>query len=201
MYNGKRAKSGSQKHFKRSLALVASLVLMLSIGFGATLAWLVDNTDDVENNFIPAKVPPTIVEEFDGTVKSKVQVKNDGNVSAFIRVAVVATWQDGQGNIASTVPVRGEDFEWTDGSNKWVFEDGYYYYTDAVAAGVTTDDLFTNCQLKEEITPPEGYSLSIEILAQTIQSEGIDPKGNKPIELAWGIDIENGELKAATITE
>ena len=44
-----------------------------------------------------------------------------------------------------------------------------------------------------------GYHLTIDIMAQTIQAKGVDAKGNKPIELAWGVDIEGGQLKDATI--
>lgn len=195
MYNGKRAKSGSTKHFKRSLALVASLVLMLSTGLGTTLAYIFMSTDDVTNTFTPAKVPPTIVEEFNGTVKSKVQIKNDGNVSAFIRVAVIATWKDGQGNIAPTAPIKGTHFDWETGSSKWFQKtpsDGYYYYTDAVAAEAITENLFTNCQLMEGVTPPEGYSLSIEILAQTIQADGVDSEGKHPVAEQWKVTYTAG---------
>ena len=67
-----------------------------------------------------------------------------------------------------------------------------------VAAQGTTDVLIDEA---EPIAPNGDYHLVIEILTQTIQSEGVDSKGNKPIELAWGVDIENGQLKSATITE
>lgn len=195
MYNGKRARSGSQKHFKRSLTLIASLVLMLSIGLGTTIAWLVDDTEDVKNVFTPGRVPPTIVEKFNGEVKEYVKVTNGGNVSAFIRVAVIATWKDGQGNIAPTAPIKGTHFDWETGSSKWFQKnpsDGYYYYTDAVAAGATTENLFTNCQLMEGVTPPEGYSLSIEILAQTIQADGVDSEGKHPVAEQWKVTYTAG---------
>lgn len=204
MYNGKRVKSGSTKHFRRSLALAASLVLLMSLGIGATLAWLTDTTKDVENVFTPAAVPPEIEEtkpEDNDNVKENVKVKNQGNVSAYIRAAIVVTWQDDNGNVAPELPVLNTDYTMTlaTGTN-WSQKqaDGYYYYLEPVAAQGTTDVLIDEA---EPIAPNGDYHLVVEILTQTIQSEGVDSKGNKPIELAWGVDIENGQLKSATITE
>lgn len=39
----------------------------------------------------------------------------------------------------------------------------------------------------------------LRFLSSGIQAEGVDKLGNKPIELAWNVDIEAGALKAATI--
>ena len=60
--------------------------------------------------------------------------------------------------------------------------------------------LITNCAPNAE-KAPEGYSLAVEIIASAIQAEGQDSKGNKPVELAWGVDIDGGRLKAATIVQ
>ena len=60
--------------------------------------------------------------------------------------------------------------------------------------------LFTDCA-PVAANVPEGYSLSVEILAQTIQADGVDAKGNKPIELAWGVDIVDGNVVAASIEQ
>ena len=205
MYNGKRVNPKTAAHAKRKATLLVSLVLILTMGIGATLAFLVDSTDDVENVFEPGRVPPTVVEEFDGDVKNNVAVKNNGNVDAFIRVAVVANWvevevdEDGDpvlvdgkyvptGNIAPVVPVKDTDYEWTTPEDtKWFYKDGYYYYSEAVASGENTENLFTNCKLEEGVTPPEGYQLSIEILAQTIHAEGMDSEGKRPVEEQWKV--------------
>lgn len=39
----------------------------------------------------------------------------------------------------------------------------------------------------------------IEILAQSIQADGVDSDSNKPIELTWGVDIVDNDVVAATI--
>ena len=176
MYNGKKAKTGSTKHFKRSIALVASVVLMLSLGIGATLAWLVDDTDDVKNVFVPASVPPEVTESFNGELKEDVQVINKGNVDVYIRAVIVATWQKTReeggklvttGEIAPDVPILDTDYSMELSTKGWQEKDGYYYCLTPVEPADMTPVLIESAtQLKER----EGYKLVIEILAQTIQS-------------------------------
>ena len=65
----------------------------------------------------------------------------------------------------------------------WVEHNGYYYYTTPVATGALTWQLFTGCELAKGVTPPEGYSLQVTILADGIQSEPADA-----VIQAWGVD-------------
>lgn len=206
MYNGKRVNKRTAARAKRKTALLVSLILLFTMTMGATVAFLIDQTQEEKNVFTPAEVPPTIVEKFENNVKENVRVTNLGDVDAYIRAAIVVTWQDTQGNVAPVVP--GEDdytleISTTDG---WSAKqaDGYYYYLSPVAANDPKSDADTTGVLISKATQNvemDGYTLSIEILAQTIQVEGTDAKGNRPIELAWNVDIVDGQLKAATITE
>jgi len=186
MYKGKRENPKTTAGAKRKTVLVVSLVLILTMSIGATIAWLVDTTDPKVNAFTPGFVPPEIDEGFDGDVKEDVTVTNTGNVSAYIRAAIVATWQDDQGNIAPKAPVLGEDYSMTlaSGTN-WSEKqtDGYYYYKLPVAAGGTTGILIDEAK---PLVPYDDYHLVIEIMTQTIQSEGVNSEGKTPVELAWG---------------
>ena len=71
MYNGShvspRKKSGGPR---RPLLLLVSLVLLLALAVGGTVAWLNTSTTPVENTMIPGNVPITINETFDGINKS-----------------------------------------------------------------------------------------------------------------------------------
>ena len=49
--------------------------------------------------------------------------------------------------------------------------------------------------------PKGDYVLHFEIAASSIQADGFDDKDNKPIELAWGVDIEKGVIKDASINK
>ena len=182
--NGKRVMKT-----KQPVALVALLVLLCCTVAG-TLAYLVDKTPEVKNTFEPAKVTTEVKEEFDGTTKSEVKIKNTGNIPAYIRAAVIINWADANGNVygggtpvASTEEVTGDytiSYN-TDGSWKQIGD--YWYYTEPVAA-----DSLTEKALIESCTPvagkaPEGYNLQVTILADGIQSEPLTA-----IQEAWHVN-------------
>ena len=186
--NGKRVMKT-----KKPVALVALLVLLCCTVAG-TLAYLVTSTDPVTNTFTPAEVKTEVTESFvedkGELVKSNVQIKNNGNIDAYIRAAVIINWADANGNVygggtpaASTEEVTGDytiSYN-TDGSWKQIGD--YWYYTEPVAA-----DSLTEKALIESCTPvagkaPEGYNLQVTILADGIQSEPADA-----VIQAWGVD-------------
>ena len=177
--------------------LALCLLMTMVQGVGKTIAYLADGTHQVVNLFQVAQVPPVITEEFDGILKTNVRITNDGNVPAYIRAVVAVTWQDEQGNLAAEAPQEGVDYSVTFGAAGWQSRDGYRYCLSAIEPGKQTSVLIASArQLREK----KGYSLVLEILAQTVQAEGTDSFGNRPVELAWGVDIEDGTLKDATIT-
>lgn len=183
MYQGKHVKKTN-----KPAVLAASLVLALVVAVGGTLAFLSTHTEDVVNTFTPASVPPEIHETFDGKVKSNVTIKNTGEVDAYIRAAVVITWVDDEGNVYGELPEEGENGDYTityDLSNGWVKKDGYYYWRSVVASKGNTGELLT-CQLNKDATPPDGYTLSVEILAQSIQA-----MPEYVVEEVWGVTVNS----------
>ena len=205
MYKGKRLMQ--RTYGKRFGLLLVSLVLLATVSVGGTLAYLVAEDEPVVNTFELQTVPNSIHEDGFGEgdsnqVKDNVQIRNDSeHASAYIRAAVVANWvkPDGEGgyNVYGKTLTENTDYEvkWRpdmDGAqdgcqNGWIKgEDGYHYFTKSVEAGALTDVLLTNCKVKDGVTPPEGCTLSVEIMAQSIQAGGEDADGNKPVVLAWG---------------
>lgn len=175
---------------KKVILLAVSLVLILSAAIGGTVAYLIDQTGSITNTFTPANVTPEVTENFDNNVKNNVQIKNDGDIPAYIRVKVVVTWKDAQGNIYNTAPVPGTDYTWTiPANNEWAQSGGFYYYTKPVPAQESTSVLLTNCQPVAD-KAPEGYSLSVDIHAQAIQAEP-----TTAVTSAWGVRVDaNGNL-------
>ena len=155
---------------KRSLVLVVSVLALVLAVAGGTLAWLTANSGPVTNTFTPAQVTCTVEETFDGTTKSDVKIKNTSNIDAYIRAYVVVTWKDAEGNVYGKLPVKDTDYTMTMPNNtKWFKSGDYYYYPDAVPSGASTGMLIKECKLIG--TPPaDGYSLSVEIIAEAIQS-------------------------------
>lgn len=161
---------------KKSLLLVAGIVLMLTIAIGGTIAYLVTNTDSITNTFEPGRVPITIEESFNGETKSDVYVTNTGNVPAYIRAKIIVTWKNARGEVSGT-PVKSSDYSITWGKG-WTYNstDGFYYYNDKVGAPGSTKNLIESCT--RSVTPPVGYDLSVEIIAESIQADGMGGVNN-----------------------
>ena len=66
--------------WKRSGILLAAVIVLLAGAVGGTWAFLVAQSEPVQNNFTYAHVSCTINEEFDGTTKSDVQIQNTGDL-------------------------------------------------------------------------------------------------------------------------
>ena len=183
---------------KQPVALVA-LLLLLCCTVAGTLAYLVDSTDPVTNTFTPASVSTEVKEDFDGITKSNVTIKNTGNIDAYIRATVVVNWASDKevGVVSGTAPKEGTDYtiDWT--MVNWVKVGDYYYYTQKVAAKGETKQLFTDCKLKEGVTPPSGYHLQVTILADGIQAEPVHVVAD-----VWkDVRVDGGKLVDATATK
>lgn len=177
-------RTSPRRHIKKSKPslLLISLVIILGVLVGSTVAYLITNTDPVKNSFVAAGITTQIEENFDGTTKNNVTVKNTGDVEAFIRATVVVTWKNGS-NIYPTAPVLGTDYTVTYPANTgWVKNGGYYYYTSAVAPDGLTGELLTDCK-PLHAAPDENYTLHVEILTEAIQSRPITA-----VTEAWGVN-------------
>lgn len=161
----------------KPLVLIVAMALVATMAIGGTMAWFQVNSEKLTNTFTPGEVGGEIIEEFDGNVKSNVAVKNTGNVEAYVRVALIPTWQDENGNILpETASIDNLSFTLGKG---WFAQDGYYYYKNKVAAGATT------ANLADKITvtgAPEGAHMNLQILTEVIQANPADA-----VTQAWGI--------------
>ena len=158
---------------KKTLTLVVSLALILCVGVGGTLAFLMDISDPVENTFTPSEVTTKVEETVENDVKTDVKIANTGDTEAFIRAAIVINWADGQGNVYGKTPITTDDYDMElNLADGWVYNetDGFYYWTKPVAAGDETGVLIKSVQLAGNVTAPEGYALSVEILCSGVQS-------------------------------
>lgn len=189
--NGKRVMKT-----KKPVALVA-LLLLLCCTVAGTVAFLVTSTNSVTNTFTPAEVKTEVTESFEndknGTLtKSNVQIKNNGNIDAYIRVAVVANWANSAGDVyGGAVPTEGTDYTAPVLQNGWIKVGDYYYYTSAVPAGSSTGTLFAPIeQLKT--CKDTNYGLQITILADGIQSVP-----DTVVKDVWKVvEVKGGQLAA-----
>lgn len=144
---------------KRTVALLVSLVLLLSVAVGVTVAYIADRTPEVENTFQPSYVACEVVKEGSNVYT----VKNTGDTDAYIRVAVVANWKNGN-NVYAQAPQFNVDL-----GDNWVLgKDGYYYYTKSVAVGAQIPETLTIDS--NSTAPSDEYKLVVEVYASAIQA-------------------------------
>lgn len=183
MYKGKyTTKHSTPTHLRRrrrnqrkwlAVTIISIICCVIS---GITLAYVFTQTDALKNTFVPAQVSCDVLEgqdgsTFDGTTKSDVKIKNTGETTAYIRAAVVVTWMSEDGTqVTATKPVEGTDYQITYNTDSdWVHSsDGFWYYTIPVDVDGQTDTLIESCVCS--VTPPDGFYLSVEIVASAIQS-------------------------------
>lgn len=188
---GRYSKQKRRLRWRKEFVLLCSIAVLLVGVIGGTMAFLVDDTPPLENNFTYDQVSCSINEEMSGNEKSNISVKNTSTTEAYIRAEVVVTWQDNDGNVYGKTPVEGTDYSISSLGSGWSYcaTDGYYYCTSPVASGADTPELF------ESITqigsnPAEGYTLCVEILADAIQSSPA-----RAVEQAWNVTVSaNGTI-------
>lgn len=188
------------------LAAVMIAVLAITATTGAVYAYLSATTDPVENTLTAAPTHTIDIEETFPTgatnpIKKNVcvDVGNPG-YAVYVRAAIVVTWKKGN-DVYAYKPVQKTDdavgdyalelnlTDWFQGS------DGFYYLRSMVNSGDTAELIKTCSQLQDG--PEGGYTLHVEIIAQTIQAKGGTDADNTPaVEGAWKtvtVD-ENGNL-------
>lgn len=165
------------KRRKQQGLIIAVVAILCSIIACATIAFVFMNTEPLKNTFTDAYVACEVLETFDGTTKTDVTVKNTGEVQSYIRAKVVVTWMSAdKTKVTALKPVDDTDYvityaDETNADTNWEKgSDGYWYYKLPVDVGKETEKLIESCSLKPGVTAPDGYYLSVEIVASSIQS-------------------------------
>lgn len=184
--------SGTPRRFRwrKEFVLLVSVFAMIAGVVGGTVAYLVVDTDPLTNNFDLAEVSCRVEEEFDNQIKENVKIQNTGDIPAYIRAKVVVTWKDEDGNVYGQAPIEETDYTIQFNEGVWKREGDYWYYDEPVAP-VTENNCYTPVLINRcssSGTEPEGYHLSVEILAEAIQSEP-----TKAIQEAWGYTPSNNQ--------
>lgn len=189
-HDGAKARPVRRKahHTGRLTAMVIATALLLALAISGTVAWLTTKDAPITNTFNPSKVACEVTESFNGTVKSSVNVKNTGDIDAYIRVKLVTYRTNKQGqHIGGTATLPN----FTLGAN-WVKFGDYYYYTLPVEAGKTpATNLTDSMTLTAEYTDVDGGRQAIDVMAEAIQSVPAKAVGE-----AWGVTISEGRVTA-----
>lgn len=177
---------------RKWLGTLVALALVLCIAGGATLAFLMVTTPPLTNVFQYGHVTCKVNETFQDNVKTKVSIENTGDTEAYIRVKLVFTWKDAEGNV-SAQPVTDKDYKMDLNKLDWFEKDGYYYAKAPVAPKENTPVLIEKCT-EVAANAPDGYTLSLEILADAIQSTP-----TRAVEQAWNVTVGADGLQAKEV--
>lgn len=160
----KEQKKTSSPKKKTIIGIIIGASLVLAITASAAIAV---QMLPVKNYFKSAdSTPPTVVETFDGELKSNIKIQNDVDYDVYVRAKLVFTLQDAAGNVLGYVPIgikEGEttgvaedSYEYTyklstatiENSSKytdatagqWIYNevDGFYYYSSPVAGNISS---------------------------------------------------------------
>lgn len=180
---------------KRPIALAVLALAVVGVAIAGVAAWLTASSSLI-NEFGLGRVDASVEETFDGTTKSDVKAKNDGTVPIYVRAQVNIYWQDANGNQLWEEPVENADYTvtWGDELGKsWIQgSDGFYYWTQPLAAGAVTGNLIDKLGWITAQTS-NGRTLVCDVSIQGIQA---DPAN--AVNEAWGATVgQDGTLTPA----
>ncbi len=199
---------------KKVIVFILSLTFLLSVAVSGTLAYIYTSTEEIKNEFKPSEVTCDVEEDLENNVKSNVNVRNKGDIHAYVRVNLISHRINPEtGNIIGgtaeipefipgkqQAPAKGEWFKGPD---------GYYYYSQPVAPQQTPEvpligkpGILLHGSYAYVLNPEDNYKLLpgtdadggvqvIEVMAEAVQADGGVTEGDKfipAVEKAWGTD-------------
>lgn len=184
MYRGTHV-APRRRRRNNPVLLVISLVLVLALAVGGTVAWLTSVTDPVTNVFVPGTGGTNIDEDIVNNAKTKIVIENKGNIDAYVRVKLVINCIDENGNVvAGAVPSVSYD------GTKWDLINGCYYYKGVVEENGETTNLLAD-RATIPLTGENGVRYEVNVIAQTIQTVG------GAVEDAWQMSYTDGSWAVA----
>ena len=190
---------------KRFVSLLVAMLLIFGVAVSGTAAFIAMKTDSIVNTFAPSNVSCEVEEDFNGIAKENIAVTNTGDTQAYIRVAVNVTWMKNNENsnpadqtVTAQAPRQNQDYSITYFENTGWFKgsDGYWYYQSPVAPGETTNRFIKSCGQLSTANVPQGYHLSVEIVASAIQSTP-----ETVVSTKWNVTVADGKITKANGSE
>lgn len=196
---------------KRKLVLTSAVVLILALLAAGTFAYFTKDAR-ATNVITTGTIDITLNDEIQGgektdtgwtlsgvmpgqAVEKTVSITNNGSAEAWLRV-----------QLAVRVTVDGEEMPLTFGDgqsvllfatgDRWIAQDGYYYYRDATKSGDTTEQLFSSLQLNPLLPNAyQGCTVTVDVLAQAVQV-----KNNNVYLTADGAEFKGADGQSVAFT-
>jgi len=177
---------------RKNLAILV-IAAILVVALAATTVAFLMRKSVIKNKFIPSESGVEVVETFDNKIKTNVKLKNTGTSNEYVRAIVEFNWVNADGEVYFEA-VKESDLDITYNAvanDKWFKVDGIWYYASFLKGGEETQILIKKCSLKAGVTAPEGYTLSVDITAESIQDDA------DAVAEAWkNVTVSSGRLAA-----
>lgn len=167
---------------KSTIRILLSLLLVVVIAVGGTLAYLMATDNPLRNTFALAEVETNVEEPESGTEGDKTpKVTNTGKSPVYVRARVVISGGDAgvvQDKITFTYSTH-----WVEGG------DGFYYYDGILPANQgdasTTPPLFEGVKVDNEV--PKEAEFSVDVYQESVLA---------PTDAQWSITDAQDAFKA-----
>ncbi|MEG2421445.1 MAG: hypothetical protein RSB55_07830 [Oscillospiraceae bacterium] len=159
------------KHPQKSFLVGLAALALCLVTVGGSLCWMTA-TGAAQNHLTAGTVSVAVLEDFDGVTKTNVRLQNTGTVTAYLRAALVPTWETAQ-NVAVAQPVRPDDLAVVyPADSSWFQVGDLWYYALPVPPGGITPPLVTSATAG---TPPDpALHLNLQLLSDAIQAQPVD---------------------------
>ena len=201
MYRGKHAVTVKKgRSHKRHTLLLISLVMLLMIAIGGTVAYLLDYSGQLENTFTPAEVTIKIEEKKQGNIKYGIQVLNatvssEDAVPVYVRANLVIYWTDVINGEERVIPKPdGEEYSVSvpEPVGTWFRVGDTYYYPSVVKPGGSTYAMvLQDNPITVSIPANSTVKCYIDVRAEAIQAYPEYVVGQ-----VWPVTVVNGQLSA-----
>ena len=165
----------------KTILLCVLIAVLLTSVIGTTMAIIAKITQTVNNVFRPAEIE---ISSWSGN-----DIINSGTVPAYVRAVVLITWGSATNSkeVLSIAPEENEDYLLTISEGWFKADDGFYYFSEPLAAARS----ITLIESVEQINEMEGHILNIQVISAAIQT---DPA--EAVESSWpAIDVaQDGTL-------
>ena len=181
--NQKNSGDKRKMNHKR-LAMLLSLILVITCTVGGTLAYLFTRTESITDTFVPAQVSCTISDD-------QTTVTNGSETSVWLRVTITAVYR----STSDPTAIHWENPPISiTASGDWFYNengDGFYYYN----LPVDSNGVVTLPKIEINQSDPAGFQLEKQILAEVIQSAPLIA-----VQEAWGMTRVDDQWQVYTST-
>ena len=182
MLENKNNESGNatsfEKRGKKKILVLIAAVLAICIVTATTVyavQYIKAQTETVVDIFKRAEVACSVTQTNVTQTEIKFTIKNDSNVSVYLRVWIDPNWVKDDANYYTD-----PNFSISETANWTQQTDGYYLYS----GKIEPEDTAT-ITVSSTSAAPSGYTFDVNLMAEVIQSDPI-----KAVNEAWGYNIQ-----------